>query len=116
MPDADRPPTPREDHAVWSWLAVEAELPESVQLQLLAALAAWQPILGSNLFSVEPPGAADGDVADLLEDQWQRRSLDADLADWRDRVALTEVAGRLALAIADLRIRRTRRWPDEGLE
>lgn len=45
MPHADRPPTPREDHAVLSWLAVEAQLPESVTLQLLAALAAWQPIL-----------------------------------------------------------------------
>lgn len=115
MPHADRPPTPREDHAVLSWLAVEAQLPESVTLQLLAALAAWQPILGPHLFCLEPESGVDGDVVEVLEDQWRRRSLDADLADWRDRVALTEVAGRLGLAIADLRARRTGPWLHDGM-
>ncbi len=115
MPYADRPPTPREDHEVLSWLAVEAQLPEPVQLQLLAALAAWQPILGPHLFCLEPQSGPDCDVIDVLEHQWWRRTLDADLADWRDRVALTEVAGRLGLAIADLRARRTGPWPHEGI-
>lgn len=99
-----------------SWLAVEAQLPESVQLQLLAALAAWQPILGPHLFCLEPQDAGDRDVVELLEHQWWRRTLDADLADWRDRVALTEVAGRLGLAIADLRARRARPWSQDSLE
>lgn len=58
----------------------------------------------------------DGDVVEVLEDQWRRRTLEADLADWRDRVALTEVAGRLGLAIADLRVRRTGRWLHDGME
>jgi hypothetical protein len=44
------------------------------------------------------------------------RTLDADVADWGDRVALTEVAGRLGLAIADLRTRRAGPWAHDDIE
>jgi hypothetical protein len=56
--ETSEPPTPRQDHAVLAWLAVEAELPESVQLHLLDALNAWSPLMGPYLFPTEPEGGA----------------------------------------------------------
>jgi hypothetical protein len=111
---SDPPLTPQQDHAVLSWLVVQAELPESVQGHLLAALTAWEPIMGPHLFPVEPLVGPDCDLADLLEAQWWRRSEQAAAARWHDRVALVEVCGRLGLAIADLRGRRVGQVPPEA--
>ncbi len=49
---SEPPLTPQQDHAVLSWLVVEAGLPDSVQGHLLAALTAWEPIMGPHLFPV----------------------------------------------------------------
>jgi hypothetical protein len=111
---SDPPATPQQDHAVMGWLVVEAGLPHSVQGHLLAALRAWEPIMGPHLFPVEPLAGTDCDVADLLEAQWWRRSEEVDAAGWHDRVALVEVCGRLGLAIADLRGRRVGQLPPEA--
>ena len=111
----DAPPTPRQDHAVLSWLAVHGELPESVRGHLLAALTAWEPLMGGELFPVEPLAGPECDVADLLEGQWWRRAEQGDSARWHDRVALVEVCGRLGLAIADVRGRRVGQEPPDGL-
>jgi hypothetical protein len=37
---SDPPVTPKQDHAVLAWLALEADLPDAVHLHLLDALAA----------------------------------------------------------------------------
>jgi hypothetical protein len=111
----DAPPTPRQDHAVLGWLVVHGDLPESVRRQLLAALTAWEPLMGEALFPVEPLAGPDCDVADLLEAQWWRRAEQAESARWHDRVALVEVCGRLGLAIADVRGRRVGQEPPDGL-
>jgi hypothetical protein len=111
---SDPPPTQQQDHAVLSWLVVEAALPQSVQTHLVAALTAWAPITGTHLFPVEPLAGPDCDVAELLEAQWWRRSEQADTARWHDRVALVEVCGRLGLATADLRGRRVGQPPPDA--
>ena len=98
-----------------SWLVVDGELPQSVRRQLLAALTAWEPLMGGELFPVEPLAGAECDVADLLEGQWWRRAEQADSARWHDRVALVEVCGRLGQAIADVRGRRVGQEPPDGL-
>jgi hypothetical protein len=108
-------PTPRQDHAVLSWLVVHDELPESVRGHLLAALTAWEPLMGGELFPVEPLAGAECDVADLLQGQWWRRAEQADSAGWHERVALVEVCGRLGVAIAEVRGRRVGQEPPEGL-
>jgi hypothetical protein len=111
----DAPPNPRQDHAVLSWLVVDGELPQWVRRRLLAALAAWEPLMGGELFPVEPLAGPDCDVADLLEGQWWRRAEQADSARWHDRVALVEVCGRLGQAIADVRGRRVGQEAPDGL-
>lgn len=100
------PPTPRQDHAVLSWLVVVGELPGSVRGHLLAALSAWEPLMGGALFPVEPLAGPECDIADLLDGHWWRRAEQADCARWHDRVALVQVCGRLGQAIADERGRR----------
>jgi hypothetical protein len=100
--ETSEPPTPRQDHAVLAWLAVEAELPDSVQLHLLDALSAWSPLMGPYLFPTEPEGGPDRDIRQLLEAMWWRRSEQASDAPWPDKVALNELCGRLGLALAEL--------------
>lgn len=73
-----------------SWLVVDGELPESVRSHLLAALTAWEPLMGDELFPVEPLAGPECDVAGLLEGQWWRRAEQAESARWHDRVALVE--------------------------
>jgi hypothetical protein len=116
---------------VLGWLVVDGELPESVLGQLLAALTAWEPLMGGVAVSTRtgprmpsrwgqirltgPAGSclrssrslsSDCDVADLLEAQWWRRAEQAESVCWHDRVALVEVCGRLGLALAEMRGRR----------
>jgi hypothetical protein len=104
LPGEERsePPTPRQDHAVLAWLAVEADLPAAVQLHLLDALSAWSPLMGPHLFPTEPEAGPDSDVRQLLEAMWWRRGEQAGDAPWPDKVALNELCGRLGLAIAAL--------------
>lgn len=111
----DAPPTPLQDHAVLGWLVVDGELPESVRRHLLPALTAWEPLMGGELFPVEPLAGPECDVAGLLEAQWWRRAEQAESARWHDRVALAEVCGRLGLAIGDLRGRRVGQEPRDAL-
>ncbi len=111
----DAPPTPRQDHAVLSWLVVDGELPESVRGYLLAALIAWEPLMGGELFPVKPLAGPDCDGAGLLEGQWWRRAEQARSAGWHDRVALVEVCGRLGSAIAEVRGRRVGQEPPDEL-
>jgi hypothetical protein len=84
---------------VLGWLVVDGELPESVRGHLLAALTEWEPLMGGELFPVEPLAGPECDVTSLLEGQWWRRSEQADTARWHDRVALVKVCGRLGLAV-----------------
>jgi hypothetical protein len=112
---ADAPPTPRQDHAVLSWLVVDGDLPESVRRHLLAALTAWEPLMGRGAVPVESLAGPECDVADLLEGQWWRHAEQADTARWHDRVALVEVCGRLGLAIAEVCGRRVGQEPPDGL-
>jgi hypothetical protein len=100
---SDPPPTPRQDHAVVAWLAIEADLPDLVQLHLLDALAAWAPLLDPDLFAVEPQAGAECDLSQVIEAVWWRRTEQAQNARWQDKVALTEVCGRLGLALVELR-------------
>ncbi len=95
----------------WSWTL---SCPASVLGQLLAALTAWEPLMGGELFPVEPLAGPECDVAGLLEAQWWRRAEQAESACWHDRVVLVEVYGRLGLAIADLRSRRVGQAPPDG--
>lgn len=95
-------PTPRQDHAVLAWLAVEADLAAAVQLHLLDALSAWSPLMGPHLFPTEPEAGPDCDLRQLLEAMWWRRSEQAAFVPWADKVALNEVCGLLGLAIAEL--------------
>jgi hypothetical protein len=92
-------------------LVVAGELPESVRGQLLAALTAWEPVMGGQLFPVEPLAGPECDGPDLLGAQWWRRAEQAESACWHDGVALVEVRGRLALAIADVPGRRVGQEP-----
>lgn len=101
--EPSEPPTPRQDHAVLAWLAVEADLPAAVQLHLLDALSAWSPLMGPHLFPTEPEAGPDCDIGQLLEAMWWRRSQQAVDVPWADKVALNELCGRLGLAIAELR-------------
>jgi hypothetical protein len=112
----DAPPTARQDHVVLSWLVVDGQLPESVRGHLLAALTAWDPLMGGELFQVEPLAGPECDVAGLLEGQWWRRAEQAGSVGRHDRVALVEVCGRLGSAIADVRGRRVGRSRRTGLE
>lgn len=99
---SDPPPTARQDHAVLAWLAVEADLPDAVQLLLLDALAAWASVMGSHLFPTEPEAGVDCDLRQLLEAIWWRRSEQAVDAPWAQKLALSEVCGRLGLVLAEL--------------
>jgi hypothetical protein len=105
-PHGDEPssesPTPRQDHAVLAWLAVEAELPDAVQLHLLDALNAWSPLMGPHLFPTEPEAGPDCDIREVLTAMWWRRSEQAVDAPWSHKVALNELCGRLGLALAEL--------------
>ncbi len=105
---SDPPPTPRQDHAVLAWLATEPVLPELVQAHLLDALDAWAPLMGSYLFPVEPEAGPECDLAQVIEAMWWRYSEQAPDAPWYDKVALTELCGRLGLALAELRAPRPR--------
>jgi hypothetical protein len=100
---SDPPPTPRQDHAVLAWLAVEADLSDVVQHHLLDALLAWAPLMGEHLFPTEPQAGVNCDVSQLLEAIWWRRSEQAEDSSWADKVALHEVCGRIGLALAELR-------------
>ncbi len=100
---SDPPPTPRQDHAVLAWLALEADLPDAVQLLLLDALVAWAPLMGPHLFPTEPEAGVESDVGQLLEAIWWRRSEQAVDAPWAQKVALNELCGRLGLVLAILR-------------
>lgn len=100
---SDPAPTPRQDHAVLAWLAVEADLPLAVQVHLLDALAAWAPLMGPHLFPIEPEAGIDCDLRQVLDSIWWRCSDQGVDASWKDRVALYEVRGRLGLALAELR-------------
>ncbi len=95
--------TPRQDHAVLSWLALEPDLPVSVQLLLLDALMAWAPLMGPYLFPTEPEAGVGCDLGQLLEAIWWRRSEQAVDAPWAQKVALNELCGRLGLVLAELR-------------
>lgn len=105
---SDPPPTPRQDHAVLAWLATEPDLPGPVQTHLLDALAAWAPLMGAYLFPTEPEAGPDCDLAQVIEAMWWRYSEQATDAPWHDKIALTELCGRLGLALADLRAPRPR--------
>ncbi len=98
---SDPPPTPKQDHAVLAWLALEADLSDAVQLHLLDALAAWAPLMGPHLLPTEPE--AGSDLRQVLEAMWWRRSEQAVDAPWVDKVALNELCGRLGLALAEMR-------------
>ena len=89
----------------WSWTG---SCRRRVLRQLVAALTVWEPLMGGELFPVEP--LAELGVPTLLT--CSRRSGGAAPsrlacpACWHDRVALVEVCGRLGLALLDLRGRR----------
>jgi hypothetical protein len=100
---SDPPPTPKQDHAVLAWLALEADLSDAAQLHLLDALAAWVPLMGPHLFPTEPEAGIDCDLCQVLEAMWWRRSEQAVDAPWVDKVALNELCGRLGLALAEMR-------------
>ncbi len=100
---SDPSPTPKQDHAVLAWLALEADLSDAVQLHLLDALAAWPPLMGPHLFPTEPEAGIDCDLRQVLEAMWWRRSEQAVDAAWVDKVALNELCGRLGLALAEMR-------------
>lgn len=100
---SDPPPTLKQDHAVLAWLALEADLPDTVQLHLLDALAAWAPLMGPHLFPSEPGAGGDCDLRQVLEAMWWRRSEQALDAPWADKIALNEVCDRLGLALAEMR-------------
>ena len=100
---SDVPPTSRQDHCVLAWLAVEADLPLAVQAHVLDALVAWTPLMGPDLFPIEPEAGVDCDRRQVLDAIWWRRDDQGLDASWADRVALYEVRGRLGLALAELR-------------
>lgn len=85
-----------------AWLAVEADLPNAVQLHLLDALTAWSPLMGPHLFPTEPEAGPDCDLRQVLTAMWGRISEQAVDAPWADKVALNELCGRLRLAITEL--------------
>lgn len=97
---ADPPPTDQQHHAVLAWLAIEAELPDRVAVLLLDGLSAWQPLRGPHVFPVEPEAGPDCDLQQLLENIWWQLGERAAQAPWQDSVVLTEVVGRLGLALA----------------
>lgn len=97
---ADPPPTDQQQHAVLAWLAIEAELPDRVAVLLLDALRAWQPLRGPHVFPVEPKAGPDCDLQQLLQNIWWQLGERAAQAPWQDNVVLTEVVGRLGLALA----------------
>jgi hypothetical protein len=100
---SDPPPTPKQDHAVLAWLALEAELPDAVRLHLLDALSAWAPLMGPHLFPTEPEAGVDCDLAQVLEAMRWRRSEQTVDAPWADKIALNELCGRIGLALAEMR-------------
>lgn len=102
----------RQDHAVLAWLVVEAEVPITVHLHLVDAPVAWAPLMGEHLFPTEPEAGVDADLHQVLEGMWWRLDAQAAEARWADRVVLTEVRGRVGLAMQALHARRA---PAPGL-
>ena len=86
-----------------AWLALEADLPVAVQLLVLDALVAWEPLMGPYLFPTEPEAGVECDFGQLLEAIWWRRSEQAVDAPWAHKLALNELCGRLGLVLANLR-------------
>lgn len=100
---SDPPPTDQQQHAVLAWLALDADVPARVGVLLVDALRAWAPLRGPHVFPVEPRAGPDCDLQQVLENLWWQLDERAARAAWEDKVVLTEVAGRVGLALASWR-------------
>ncbi len=100
---SDPPPTDQQQHAVLAWLALDADVPARVGVLLVDALRRGRRCVARACSRSSLRAGPDCDLQQVLENLWWQLVERAARAAWEDKVVLTEVAGRVGLALASWR-------------